>query len=377
MRGGTPSHTGIYIHIPFCRKKCSFCDFTAYGGQENRIPEYLGALFDEIASVASLPRNDTRERGEEAETIFFGGGTPSLLSSEEIGSALTCLRQNLRIKPDAECSLEAEPGTLTREKLAGFRAHGVNRLSLGLQAWQDDILKALGRVHTREDFLGDFETARRAGFDNINADLMFGLPNQRLAHWEETLKEVIALGPEHLSAYQLSVEEKTVFGRKALAEADEDLCAEMYSMAIKKLGEAGYVHYEVSNWAKRGRMCLHNLNTWLHKPYIGFGTGAVSFDGKKRWKNETALSAYIRKIVSGLSPIAEEEALGAKDLASDEMILGLRLREGVYLSKSLRERFEPAIENLTGLGLLEFFGGNLRLSSRGIFLGNLVWQAFI
>lgn len=358
---------GIYIHIPFCRKKCSFCDFTAYGGQENRIPEYLDALSREIEASREI----------KADTIFFGGGTPSLLSAEELGRILDCLRQNIRIKPDAECSLEAEPGTLAREKLAGFRAQGVNRLSLGLQAWQDDLLKALGRVHTREDFLTDFSRARQAGFDNVNADLMFGLPNQRLTHWEETLKEMIALGPEHLSAYQLSVEEKTVFGRKGVDGADEDLCAEMYSMAIKKLEQAGYVHYEVSNWAKRGRMCLHNLNTWLHKPYIGFGTGAVSFDGKKRWKNETALSVYIRKIVSGLSPIAEEEALGAKNLASDEMILGLRLREGVYLSESLRERFEPAIQKFTGLGLLEFFGENLRLSPRGLFLGNLVWQDFL
>ncbi len=317
----------LYVHIPFCERKCFYCDFYSVTDTE-RVEVFLAALSREIALYED-------SHGEAAfQTIFFGGGTPSLLAPGQIEGILAQLHRSFRIAPDAEVTLEANPGTVTRETLRGYRSLGINRLSVGIQSFQDRELKALGRIHDRTEALRSVELARAAGFDNISLDLIYSIPGQRLAEWEENLRTAVTLAPQHIAAYSLIVEESTPLAR--LVQAGKvrvnptEIEAQMYERAMELLGAQGYEHYEVSNYARPGFRCRHNCTYWSHEHYLGFGPSAHSFwkasDGRRgrRWWNAADLARYVGRLRGGALPIQSEEHLGLRELVSERIFLGLR-----------------------------------------------------
>jgi len=382
----------LYLHIPFCTSKCGYCDFNSYEGIDHLAPEYNAALLREIELWAPAARN-FRVR-----TVFFGGGTPSLTELAALESMLSTVRTHYEVAPDAEWTLEANPGELTLEYLRGLRGLGVNRLSIGVQSLHDDELQLLDRGHTAERAIEAMGAAREAGFDNLNLDFIFGLIDQPLERWQATLERAIALRPEHLSCYALTVEPGTALyyqvSKGLLPEPDPDVVAEQYDWTRARLAEAGYRQYEISNWALPGRECRHNLVYWHADPYLGFGAGAHSFFAGKRFANVDAPNRYsdavnesfeerqatgrgtMRQVAGGESP---DEAT----LRADAMILGLRLMEGVSRSSfasrfgvTPEQAFGPAIERHLGLGLLEDVPGDpdrLRLTERGLLLSNEVF----
>ena len=267
----------LYLHIPFCHTRCHYCDFNTYAGILPLREPYVRALLTEIAmagTFAQLPDGNPRR----SRTIFFGGGTPSLLSVSQISRILDACSKNFAVDNDAEITLEANPGTLNQEQLAGLRAAGINRLSMGAQSFDAELLKTLGRIHSPKDITQAVRYARAAGFTSINVDFMFGLPGQTMSHWRETLDRALAMHIEHLSLYSLIIEEGTPFyswtreGR--ITSGDEDLCADMYEYADERLQAAGYINYEISNWSLPGYQSRHNLTYWLNLPYLGMGAGA-------------------------------------------------------------------------------------------------------
>ena len=273
-----PRRISLYLHVPFCVTKCNYCDFNTYAGIEELMPEYVSAVIEEIGMWGE-------GLGEEVvvPTIFFGGGTPSLLPVEDVGRILSACRRSFRCEEGMEVTLESNPGDLSVEHLEGLRGVGVNRLSIGVQSFSDAHLLALTRRHSAVEAERAFGMAREAGLDNVNVDLMFGLPRQTLEEWKESVERVICLGPEHLSLYALTLEEGTPLHRdvykRLTPEPDADLAAEMYLYAMEALGESGYGQYEISNWARWGRECKHNLVYWRNEEYLGIGAGAHSFLG--------------------------------------------------------------------------------------------------
>lgn len=365
---------GIYLHFPFCKRKCSYCDFNSYSGLEELMDEYTKALIRQM---------ETAEAGLAVRSLFFGGGTPSLLPPDRLIEVLEAADRRFKLLPETEITLEANPATVTAEALKRLRNAGFNRLSIGLQTSQDRLLEAIGRIHRWSDFTDIFHGAREAGFTIIGIDLIFGLPGQTTADWQETLAAVTALEPEHLSAYGLQLEEGTplwewVEKGQVRLPAEEEILA-MMERAMKFLPEAGYEHYEISNYAKPGYASRHNLGYWLGEDYLGFGAGATSTFKGKRWTHLEDPAEYIRRVGAGLSTVAEEERLDETTRAEERLLLGLRLRSGVGLSE-FKERYGPdlarslhgPLEYLIGNGWLEMKEGRLRLTDKGVMISNTV-----
>lgn len=379
----------LYLHIPFCTAKCGYCDFNSYEGLGHLVPEYTPALVRELELWAPAARRfDVR-------TIFFGGGTPSLTSLADLESITSAVRRAYNIAPDAEWTLEANPGELTLEHLQGMRSLGINRLSIGVQSLHDDELALLERIHTADRAVEAIEAARTAGFDNLNIDLIFGLMEQPLTRWQQTLERVLALRPEHLSCYALTVEPGTALAYRVakgqLSTPDPDVVADQYEWTRERLKAAGYEHYEISNWAMPGRECQHNLVYWRADPYLGLGAGAHSFFAGQRFANLDAPNRYVDAVnataaqreetgSATMRQIDRGEQPDEATLRSDAMILGLRLMEGVDPAEfaarfgvSVEEAFGPALTRHLGLGLLEHADGRLRLTPRGQLLSNEVF----
>ncbi len=379
----------LYLHIPFCTSKCGYCDFNSYEGLDHMVPDYTPALVREMALWAPAARKFR------VDTIFFGGGTPSLTSIDDMRVLSEALREHFDISPDVEWSLEANPTELTREHLEGLRGLGVNRLSMGVQSMHPDELELLERQHSPERVVQAVQDARAAGFDNMNLDLIFGLIGQPVARWQETLERVLEFAPEHLSCYALTVEPGTALyyrvAKGLLPEPDPDVAAEQYEWTRARLSQQGYRQYEISNWAQPDRECRHNLVYWRAAPYLGMGAGAHSFFVGRRLANVDAPNRYVDAVNESFE---EREATGRAELRqvaggetpddatlrADAMILGLRLMEGVSLPE-FRERFGVAAEDVFAdalarherLGLLERAGDRLRLTERGLLLANEVF----
>jgi oxygen-independent coproporphyrinogen III oxidase len=373
----------LYVHIPFCHTRCYYCDFNTYAGILPLREPYVRALLSEIA-LAGEQAQQSDGSLRRARTIFFGGGTPSLLTVAQVRRLLNACRAAFALDEDAEITLEANPGTLTGEQLVGLREAGINRLSLGSQSFDAQLLKTLGRIHTPQEITGAVHSARAAGFTSINLDFMFGLPGQSMRHWQETLEQALALGPEHLSLYSLIIEEGTPFfdwtreGR--IVPGDEDLCADMYEYADERLQAAGYANYEISNWALPGHQSRHNLTYWRNLPYIGMGAGAHSFFVGKRFSNERDPQQYINTLKKRRLPVVESETIEKMQEMSETAFLALRTAEGLHLP-TFEERFSTPFASFASdrlrlveeAGLLEQAEGWLRLSKRGRLLGNEVF----
>jgi oxygen-independent coproporphyrinogen-3 oxidase len=402
----------LYVHIPFCIAKCGYCDFNSYAGQESLIPAYAQALLREAEMWSAACAT---AGGWRAETLFFGGGTPSLMPLAELERILEGVRRHLGLVPEAEVTLEANPGTVDKPYLSRLRELGVNRLSLGVQSFRDDELAFLGRIHSAEEARSAYGAARSAGFDNVGLDLIFGLPGQTADRWLESLDEAIGLAPEHLSLYALTVEDGTPLARDVACgrtpAPDPDLQADLYLRAAERLAAAGYGQYEISNWARPGRLCRHNLTYWRNGFWLGLGAGAHSHlpgnwepgtgnselgtgDRCYRFAVEVSPRRYIELVNETWKQWSQEGALTIDEMRqvtlqeeadlplelSDTLVLGLRLSEGVSLHE-LRRRFgqaaleshAAAFEEAISLGLLERADARLRLTPRGRLLANEVF----
>lgn len=374
----------LYCGIPFCVTVCTYCDFNVYARQERLFEPYVQALTREIERVAARVPPPRRC----AKSLAFGGGTPSILSVPQIEQIVDVVRAQFAFVPNAEWTLEANPGTVDLEKLRALREMGFNRLSLGVQTFDDSRLKQFNRHHTVQDSYVAFDWARRAGFDNLNLDLLYGLPDQSLAEWDATLKKALALQTEHLSLYGLQIEERTVLHKQiALGRVnppDADLAAAIYERAIETLDAAGFVHYEISNWAKPGFESRHNLTYWLNEAYLGFGAGAhSSYDGE-RWENVRHPREYIRRLQNGSEIVAQRTRLLPARQMAETVILGLRLVRGVSFARfrarfevDAREVFAEPIATLTEWELLAVDSERMWLTPRGRALSNQILWRFL
>src|SRR5229473_7518520 len=373
----------LYLHIPFCHTRCYYCDFNTYAGILPLREPYVRALLTEIELAGKLAQSaDGTSR--RSRTIFFGGGTPSLLTVAQITRLLKACHRAFAVDEDAEITLEANPGTLSFEQLAGLHAAGINRLSMGAQSFDAELLKALGRIHSPAEITQAVQNARAAGFTSINLDFMFGLPGQTMRHWQATLDQALALHPDHFSLYSLIIEEGTPFytwtheGR--ITPGDEDLCADMYEYADERLQAAGYENYEISNWTLPGHQCRHNLTYWHNLPYLGMGAGAYSYFGGKRFSNVRPPLEYIRLLKAHQRPEAESETVERVQEMAETAFLELRTAMGIHLP-SFEQRFSETLAHFVGdrlraveaAGLLEQTPEWLRLSKRGRLLGNEVF----
>jgi oxygen-independent coproporphyrinogen-3 oxidase len=376
----------LYLHIPFCTAKCGYCDFNSYEGLDHLVPEYTPALVREIELWAPAAKS------HRVETVFFGGGTPSLTSIDDLTSIVAAINERFEVAPQAEWTLEANPSELTREHLEGLRGAGINRLSMGVQSLHDDELQQLDRLHSAERAVAAFHDARAAGFDNVNLDLIFGLIDQPLERWQSTLERAIELGPEHLSCYALTVEPGTALyyqvEKGQLPEPDPDIAADQYEWTRARLAEAGYRQYEISNWARPGRECRHNLVYWRAQSYLGLGAGAHSYFAGNRLANVDAPHRYVEaidrsyeeRLTSGrgeLHQIAGGETPDSATALSDALILGLRLTDGIEVAPfearfgaDLEASFGVTLARYETLGILDRSDGRLRLTERGLLLSN-------
>jgi len=413
----------LYLHIPFCAQRCGYCDFNTYAGLEAYIPRYVSALCAEVEWIASCA-------GERlpVHTVYFGGGTPSLLPAAQIEHILVALQSAFDLQAELELTIEANPGTLSRPYLRELRSLGVNRLSLGVQSANPGELRLLERIHSFPQAAQSVAWARQAGFDNLSLDLIFGLPEQPLSAWQNTLRLVLELNPEHLSLYALTIEPDTPFGgwarRGLLTMPDPDLAADMYEWAAEQLDVVGYAQYEISNWAKVGAACRHNLQYWRNRPYLGLGAGAHGYAAGFRTENTLSPVEYIRRFQPTADGRLEDDACGFLSKTSEvlktsevwrerslgfprtpathaihaidrqteigeTLMMGLRLTQEGVSAASFNVRFGQSLEQIFGaqitrlqrLGLLEwadYAGENvLRLTARGRLLGNQVFMEFI
>lgn len=376
------SKVGLYIHFPFCARKCRYCDFASYDNLQYLMPKYLEALKNEIKRWEDLTDRVS------VQTIFMGGGTPTLYEYRHLIDVLETCERYWNVDRDAEISIEANPETLNLVGLMGIRKAGFNRISIGMQAWQQHHLKYLGRIHSNRDIVQVVEWCREAGFDNVNLDIMFGLPNQTIEEWQETLEKVVNLGVDHISAYSLKVEEGTPFytmlNRGQLNLPSEDTERQMYHMAIKYLKSQGYIHYELSNFSKAGKQCRHNLIYWNNNEYIGLGSGAHSYWRGKRFANIADPRDYIEKIQKNESPLQFIEAIDRRDEIFETIMLGLRLTEGINkdrffmrFGKKIEDLYEDVIFRLKREGLLIEDKEAIRLTERGMDLQNVVLLHFM
>ena len=374
----------IYIHIPFCVRKCAYCDFLSGPSDEADRELYVKLLCDEIEAC----KGKTEEY--QVSTVFFGGGTPSVLSGKQIERIMQSLRENLQFRWDAEITLEANPGTVSEEKLHSYKKAGINRLSIGLQSVHDEELKLLGRIHTYSEFLTTYHMARKCGFQNINIDLISAIPGQTVESWCETLQTVLALAPEHISAYSLIIEPRTPFydmygedsGEntqqiKLPSEDDERI---MYWKTKEILAEAGYARYEISNYAKPGFECRHNIGYWQRTPYLGFGTGAATLFEEKRYTNPPDIETYRISFDNKF----HGEMLSREEQMEEFMFLGLRMLQGISKT-AFHEMFGKEIENVYGeqicklkdIKLLEEKADRIYLTEKGIDVSNAVFVEFM
>ena len=381
----------LYFHIPFCAHRCAYCDFNTYAGQTDSIPAYVEALRNEIKAVGESTSRLS------VGTIFFGGGTPSLLTAEQYRDIYQSIHAYFDVSVNVEISLEANPGTVSQEYLRELRALGFNRISYGVQSANPEELHMLERIHSYSDVVDAVRWSRQAGFDNLNIDLIYGLPEQTLERWQRTVQLSLGLRPEHISAYALTLEHGTPFGRWAakglLPIPDPDLAAEQYEWTMDFLASEGYVQYEISNWALPGRECQHNLQYWRNLDYLGFGAGAHGYAGGFRYSNVLRIKTYIDRLTSPLSsfvfPLSpatvNQHVNTPRDDMQETMITGLRLTTEGISSEGFQQRFGALlpdvfgkeIQHLEKVGLLEWAGDTLRLTKRGRLLGNQVFMEFV
>ncbi len=376
----------LYLHIPFCIRKCSYCDFLSFAADESLKERYAGQLIEEIHAKSAAFAD------REISTLFIGGGTPSILKAESLAQIMAAVRADFALAADCEATIEANPGTLTADWLETCRDAGLNRLSLGLQSADDGELRTLGRIHTWEQFLASYGMVRRAGFENVNVDLMSALPGQSLASWERSLREVTALEPEHISAYSLIVEEGTPFcerysGAGAKLLPDEDTERAMYRAAKEILGRAGFERYEISNYAKPGRACRHNIGYWTGEEYLGLGLGAASYVDGWRFSNTGDMERYLAAGRAEMCKAAFYENVTRTTEQSrmeEFMFLGLRMVRGVpevefsrRFGKTMDEVYGPVLRQMEELGLMEKDGAFWRLTERGIDVSNGVMAEFL
>ena len=365
---------GLYVHVPFCAVKCFYCDFTAFAGQKSQFDRYI----DAVDAEAGL-----RGDGLSPETLYFGGGTPSELPVEALNYLLTRLDKRFGpLHKMREVTFEANPESLSVEKMDVLSRAGVSRLSLGLQTAEDALLKAIGRRHSFEEFLTVYREAQRRGFA-MSVDLMFGLPGQTRAQARASVQRVLELDPGHISVYGLQVMEKTVFGKREV-EVNEDLARLMMEDTLDALAGNGYKHYEVSNFARPGREGIHNLNYWVNGSYLGLGCGAAGYLAGERYQNEEKLKVYCERVEAGRVPTASSERLTGKEALGETMMLKLRLMDGMPLTTDLQDAFRGEIEGLVDRGLLtlETEGcsrsvAKLSLTAEGVFLANEVYREFV
>ena len=389
----------LYLHIPFCVRKCAYCDFLSHTPEKGEIEAYVKALKEEIASYENVFDSC------QVSTIFFGGGTPSLLTAEQMKEILDGVRTHFRLEDTAEITMELNPGTATRENLIGYRSAGVNRLSIGLQSVHDKELKMLGRIHDYQMFLNTYHAARKAGFENINVDLISAIPGQSVENWEESLRTVVGLNPEHLSAYSLIIEEGTPFyeiygeenqetgqihgekqrEEKLPSEEEERL---MYERTREILAECGYHQYEISNYAKPGYECRHNLGYWERVPYLGLGVGASSLiryrEKEYRFRHMPEVEEYIKLAGTPEKLIREPEEVDRQAQIEEFMFLGLRKCQGIGKAE-FRKRFGVPIEEIygdilqkqEGQGLIRIEAERISLTKRGMDLSNYVFAQYL
>ena len=384
---------GLYVHIPFCKKKCEYCDFKSYADKEELIEEYVKWLKYELEEVGEGNRLDYENHLDNlaiVKTIYIGGGTPSLIDSKYISEILEVIKKNYTFAENTEITIEVNPGTVNKEKLEQYKKSGINRLSIGLQSTHDRLLKKIGRIHNYDDFLNTFKIARNVGFENINIDLMLGLPEQSIEDLEQSVEEVIKLNPEHISVYSLIVEEETPFYKKLEANElnlpEDDLERKMYWAVKEKLEKSGYIHYEISNFAKKGFESKHNLSCWNQDEYIGFGTSAHSYTNNVRYSNIDNIEEYINnfKTDNETENFVFHEKQNKESKMKEFMMLGLRKIEGISI-KDFKSRFSlnpifayrKELEKLVDEELIEIDGDNIRLTNKGLDLANLVWEEFV
>ena len=386
-------NVGLYIHIPFCKQKCQYCDFNSYAGKENLIETYMKWVEFELKGVGEGNRVDYENNLDDlivVKSIYIGGGTPSFIDSKYIEKIMEIVKECYIIDSNAEITIEVNPGTVSKKKLETYLNSGINRISIGLQSTHNEILSKLGRVHSYEEFLYTYNLARNVGFKNINVDLMLGLPNQSLNDLQESINEVINLEPEHISVYSLIIENGTPFCEKLekqeIALPSDELERAMYWETKRKLEKAGYTHYEISNFAKPGFESKHNLSCWNQEEYIGIGSSAHSYTNNVRYSNIDSIEDYIRNYENGneIDNFVFHEKQNKESKMKEFMMLGLRKIQGIHI-QDFKNKFgenpiylyKKELEKLVNEELLEIDGDVIKLTNKGIDLANLVWEEFV
>ena len=371
---------GIYIHIPFCIKKCEYCDFISYCNKKEYVPQYINALKKEIKNNINKEYKIT--------TIYIGGGTPSSIEENYIADIIETIKlnmneENLKDFENIEVTIEVNPGTVNKEKLQVYKKIGINRLSIGLQETHNELLKSIGRIHTYEEFIKTYKLARKIGFNNINVDLMIALPNQTIQDIKENLENITKLNPEHISVYSLILEEGTPFYNKynenKIKLPDEELERNMYWYVKNTLENNGYMHYEISNFSKKGFESKHNMNCWNQEEYLGFGVAAHSYNNRIRYSNTNSIEEYIK----GSNKIIHEEQT-LEDMQKEYMLLGLRKIEGINIQKFKNKFaqnpifiFKEQLNKLVDEELIIVDGNEIKLTNKGLDLANIVWEEFV
>ena len=384
---------GIYVHIPFCKHKCYYCDFISFADKNSLIEEYIKWLKYEIKEVGQGNRLDYENKLDDlvlVKTIYIGGGTPSFIESKYITEILKTIKENFVVDEDAEITMEMNPGTVDENKLKDYYNCGINRLSIGLQETNNALLKEIGRIHTYEDFKNTYSLVRNVGFKNINVDLMLGLPNQSILDLENSINKIINLNPEHISVYSLILEENTVLKNKVdqgiLTLPEDEMERKMYYTVKNMLENNGYIHYEISNFAKKGFESKHNLDCWNQKEYMGFGAAAHSYTNNFRFSNIENIEEYINNFKNNKEEdnLIFHEKQNRESKMKEYMMLGLRKIEGVNIQQFKNKFvenpifiFRKEIEKLVNEELLEVDGNFIKLTKKGLDLANLVWEEFV
>ena len=374
---------GIYIHIPFCKQKCFYCDFCSFANKNEMQGKYVETVINEI-------KNITHKEKYTVTTIYLGGGTPSILNPDYIKNILQEIKSSFEILDDAEITIEINPGTVNEEKLKKYKEYGINRLSIGLQSANDKILKKIGRIHDYKQFEETFFYARKCGFKNINVDLMIGLPTQAVEDVKQTLEKIRQKNPEHMSVYSLIIEEGTIIEKlineNKLQLPDEETERIMYWTVVNELKENGYNQYEISNFSKKTYESKHNTNCWKQKQYIGLGTSAHSYLNKKRYSNTNNIEEYIKNIqennISKNITIHEEQT--EESTMNEYMLLGLRMIQGININEFKQKfkidptiKYKEILEKLQKENLIQITKTSIKLTKQGIDFGNIVWEEFI
>ncbi len=370
--------SGLYIHIPFCKSKCLYCDFNSFAGRDECMAPYFCALEHEIEAWSK------KILGKKFDTIYFGGGTPSYTGADFLCGVIDKLKKSFDVDKNAEITVECNPGTIGFDGFKDLRQGGANRLSIGLQSTENEMLKRLGRIHTIEDFEACFDEARRAGFENISLDLMYGLPDMTMEDWEKTLEKALLFDAEHISVYALKIEDGTPFSKTELVLPNDDLTADMYERAVSVFRSAGYKRYEISNFAKKGRESRHNKKYWELDDFLGLGAGAYSCVDGVRFSNEADILTYIGKISQLGFAVCEETPISLDEQMSEFVFLGLRCEKGISLTEfqnrfcqSLLQKFGIPIKKYTDLGFLVLANDRLRFSDKGFFVSNTILSDFV